>query len=269
MAKLVIEDILGAKDSKERVNGLYGKTSAYLGVVEQQGRLTLHLHMMVWLEGCPSPKDMRERILSDKVWQTKVVQWLEGCHQGEFLTGTLQEVHERREESRTKPEYRDPTTTLPVPPPVHPSSTSEACKCRAHTSWWGWFKSVVDDILLRSNIHDCKRKIKKDGSKSARMTYTSCTDNKWKKCRARFPRKTRAFTEVDAETGALAMKKGEAWMNTFSSVLTYLLGCNTDVTSMLSGTAVKAVIVYVTDYITKPGLKTHVAFDAIRTILSK
>ncbi len=62
------------------------------------------------------------------------------------------------------------------------------------------------------------------------------------------------------------MKKREAWINTFTSILTYLLRCNTDVTSLRSGTAIKAVLIYVSDYITKPALKTHVFFNVIKSV---
>ncbi|KAI0083211.1 hypothetical protein BDY19DRAFT_900609, partial [Irpex rosettiformis] len=65
------------------------------------------------------------------------------------------------------------------------------------------------------------------------------------------------------------MRKGEAWLNTFSPTLTYLLRCNSDVTSLSSGTAIKSVIAYVTDYITKSPLKTHVIFDAVKTIFAR
>ena len=68
---------------------------------------------------------------------------------------------------------------------------------------------------------------------------------------------------MDPESGALNMKKGEAHMNTITPMLTYLLRCNTDVTSLLSGTAVKAVVAYVTEYVTEPGLKTYSIFDTI------
>ena len=50
--------------------------------------------------------------------------------------------------------------------------------------------------------------------------------------------------------------KGGPWMNTISPAVTYPLRCNTDVTSLLSGTAIKVVIAYISDYITKPTLKT-------------
>ena len=97
----------------------------------------------------------------------------------------------------------------------------------------------------------------------------SCKDNKYGKCKARFPRPVFECTEVDPETGALKLKKLEPWINFFAPVLTYIMRCNTDVTCLWSGTALKAVIVYVSDYITKTGLKTHVIFEAIRSIFDK
>ena len=36
----------------------------------------------------------------------------------------------------------------------------------------------------------------------------------------------------------------------------------------MSGTAVKAIVAYISDYITKPGLKTYVIFDAIRNVFN-
>ncbi|THU94959.1 hypothetical protein K435DRAFT_667372, partial [Dendrothele bispora CBS 962.96] len=51
--------------------------------------------------------------------------------------------------------------------------------------------------------------------------------------------------------------------------MTYLLRCNSDVTSLLSGTAIKAVVAYVSDYITKWSLNTHVIFDVIRVVLTR
>jgi hypothetical protein len=71
---------------------------------------------------------------------------------------------------------------------------------------------------------------------------------------------------VEPKTGALNLKKGEPWMNTVTPVLTYLLRSNSDVTSLLSGTAIKAVVAYVTDYITKQSLKTYTIFDVIKSI---
>jgi hypothetical protein len=76
-------------------------------------------------------------------------------------------------------------------------------------------------------------------------------------------------TMVDPLTGSLNMKKGEPWMNTVNPVITYLLRCNTDVTSLLSGTAIKAVLAYISDYVTKPTLKTYVVFDTSVSVFEK
>jgi hypothetical protein len=56
LVQLFISDILRI-DAKE--TGLYGDACAYYGRVEQ-GRLTLHLHMLIWLRGNLTPQEMRE-----------------------------------------------------------------------------------------------------------------------------------------------------------------------------------------------------------------
>ncbi|TFK58474.1 hypothetical protein BDN72DRAFT_782045, partial [Pluteus cervinus] len=58
-------------------------------------------------------------------------------------------------------------------------------------------------------------------------------------------------------------------INTFTPVLSYLFRCNTDVTSLKSGTALKSVILYVTNYITKSPLKTYTIFEVIKSIFEK
>jgi len=65
------------------------------------------------------------------------------------------------------------------------------------------------------------------------------------------------------------MKKGEPWINTFTPITTYLLRCNTDVTSLLSGTTIKAIVAYISDYVTKPGLKTYTVFDTITSVFDR
>ena len=93
--------------------------------------------------------------------------------------------------------------------------------------------------------------------------------NKQGNCKARFPRPLFEQTEVDPMTGALNIKKGEPWLNTVTPVLTYVLRCNTDVTSLLSGTAVKAVVAYISDYVTKTALKTYTMFDSIKGVYER
>lgn len=65
------------------------------------------------------------------------------------------------------------------------------------------------------------------------------------------------------------MKKREKWLNTFSYLVTYLFRCNTDITSLRSGTAINGVLLYVSNYVTKPALKTHVIFETVRSMFQR
>src|SRR5580704_12138598 len=113
-----------------------------------------------------------------------------------------------------------------------------------------------------------KNKNKKD-KKEKDTTIPACRSNKYGTCKARFPRDIVSETMIDPETDALLMKKHEQWMNTVTPMVTYLVRSNTDVTSLLSGTAIKAVVAYISDYITKSSLKTYMLFDAILGVFEK
>ncbi|THU81046.1 hypothetical protein K435DRAFT_694354, partial [Dendrothele bispora CBS 962.96] len=106
-------------------------------------------------------------------------------------------------------------------------------ECHKLQEWKQNFVKEVDDIVLRTHLH---------------TYYLGCLDNKWGTCKARFPRDVFETTQIDIDTGALRLKKSEPWINTYNPVMTYLLRCNSDVTSLLSGTAIKAVVAYVSDY---------------------
>ena len=271
MVTMFLTDVLGIQaDNRE---GFYGPTSGYYGTVEQQGRLTLHLHMLLWIAGNLNPEDIRSKILGDdSEWRKSLVSWLERCHSGDFITGIHEEISNRCEELKTKADYVDPTQTLPVPPPslcnIHAIPQDDCCRCDKFQKWNTDYQLTTDHLLLRSNVHSCNRGTRKDGTRKKNTTYAACMDNRFGKCKARFPRLTAHETTID-ETGAVSMKKREPWLNTFTPVVTYLLRCNTDVTSLASGTAIKAVIMYVSDYITKTTLKTHVIFDSIRSVFQK
>jgi hypothetical protein len=271
VVNIFIKHVL-AVHSKHR--GLYGKIKAYYGTVEQQGRLTLHLHMLLWILGNLTPQEMKERLLDpNSDFQKKIILWIESCQIGEFLTGTRQEVMANVKQKEAEHGYKDPTETMPIPPPDHCKSKhdlSENCtKCNGLREWWSEFDETVDDLISKSNIHNCERGRNKDGSRKSNLAYVGCKDNKYGKCKARFPRPMFDESHIDTETGSINIKKKEEWINTLTPAVTYLFCCNTDVTCMWSGTALKAVVLYVSDYITKSGLKTHVVFEVIKSIFER
>jgi len=127
----------------------------------------------------------------------------------------------------------------------------------------------VDDLLLKSNVHNCEKYTTKSGRKRKDKDSYGCRNNKWGKCKAQFPRPLFHETTVDPNSGAVNMKKSEPWINTITRIVTYLFRCNTDITCLLSGTAIKGVVMYVSDYITKSSLKTHTIFESIHSVFHK
>ncbi|KAJ7301294.1 hypothetical protein DFH08DRAFT_639472, partial [Mycena albidolilacea] len=213
--------------------------------------------MLIWVKSALSPLEIRDRLLNPVgAFQKDLVGYLESCHVGEFLTGTMAEVkakvpyrptvrkglHEVIDCEEYKPDpvrYSDPTQTFPEGPPPLCGCDEEMCvTCAESDAWWHNLAEVTDDLILRSNVHTCRRP--EDGT-----------------CSSRFPRDVFVKTVVDPKDGYINMKKLEPMLNTVTPDLTYLLRCNTDVTSLLSGTSIKAVVAYVSDYITKSSLKIY------------
>jgi hypothetical protein len=261
-----IKNVLGVN---QKHSGLFGETAGYYGTVEQQGRLTLHLHMLIWLKNSLSPQEIRDKIMDrSSDFQQKMVQYLEAVCKGEFLTGSLGDVSKFVSDAKNNDaSYADSTKTMPEPPPIQRKEkhAHESCsKCLATNEWWSKFNCTVDDIILRSNMHKCRMTSKDKNGNDLRK---GCLKNGC--CKARFPREVIEQTMVDPLTGALRVKKGEAWLNTFTPVTSYLFRCNTDTTSLLSGTAVKAIVSYVSDYVTKPGLTTYSMFETIRHVFDR
>jgi hypothetical protein len=60
MIQAFIKHVLGVDADHA---GIYGDTSSYYGTVEQQGRLTLHLHMLLWIRGALTPQEIRDQIM--------------------------------------------------------------------------------------------------------------------------------------------------------------------------------------------------------------
>lgn len=251
---LFIKHVLGYGSNH---SGLYGDTAGYYGTVEQQGRLTLHMHMLIWIRNSLTPQEIRDMILDpNSTFQQKIIEYLESVHIGEFMTGTMSDIESRIDKKRETKSYIPSTDAMPEPPPTNICNTDcNICKnCKERASWWNNFCEIVDELVYYSNRHQC---------------HKGCLNNKYGTCKARFPRSLFELTTVDPLSGAINMKKGEMWLNFFTPLWTFLSRCNTDATSLLSGTAIKSVVAYVTDYITKMPLKTHTVFQAIRTVFSK
>ena len=250
--------------------GYFGNVNAYFGSVEQQGRTTLHLHTLIWVRKAMTPQQIRDRILSgDSAFLQALVEYLEAAHVGEFskpLSDVQKDILQRKV---VETPFVDLQLQMPVPSP------SCSCRCDLPTcqscikfnQWFAKYNTDCDQLASKLNAHICKsakesKKKKEEDAPEARETRAVCKDTNGQ-CKACMPRELFSQTYFDSVTGAIRLKKGEAWYNTWTPLHEYLLRCNTDTTCMLSGTAIKAVVGYITDYVLKLGIKTHVLFEAV------
>ena len=254
MVKVFIKHVLGVDCES---GGVFGKPAAYYGTVEQQGRLTLHLHLLLWIQNSLSPQEIRNRIMDPSSdFQKRMIDYLEAAHQGEYKESTESLVREDLNDRESQNGYVRPSELLPNPPPPFCDCEKEGCvPCIEYRDWKIEYKETLNDILFRTNRHTCSK--------------NNCMANRYNTCKARFPRQVFRSSMVDPLTGALCMKQLEPMLNTFNEIMPFLQRCNSDATSLLSGTAIKSTISYVTDYITKCSLNTHVIFQSVASIFEK
>ncbi|OSD06156.1 hypothetical protein PYCCODRAFT_1335341, partial [Trametes coccinea BRFM310] len=80
---------------------------------------------------------------------------------------------------------------------------------------------------------------------------------------------TCAHTHLDVETGAILLRRLHPRIASYNDVVIFLMKCNMDIKHIGSGEAAKALLYYVTDYITKPSLPTHVGLGALSYAIQK
>jgi hypothetical protein len=202
MCEMFIKHVLGIGTKH---HSLYGDTSAYYGTIEQQGRLTLQMHLLLWIKGALTPQEIQDKIMDPTSdFQKKMIEYLESVHIGEFMTGEINSVKERVNKNIAEnKDYKDPTQTLLIPPPLYceKNGCQNCDNCEKMNEWNKQFENTVDDILLHSNAAPFLWKMKRNKRKSG-----GCLD-KSGNCRARFPRETFNETQVDPNTGTIKMKK--------------------------------------------------------------
>ncbi|KAF6747792.1 hypothetical protein DFP72DRAFT_753753, partial [Ephemerocybe angulata] len=228
--------------------------------------------MLIWIICALTPQQVRDRLMAkDSEFTREIIAYLEGAQTGDFFTGSLDDMKAKYPDAR--PPDLDPTQLLPVPPPTsrcpNPSSSCICEDCEAFERWTEQYQNRVDHVLYRTNVHTCfvKRNVVVDGSQKQLIVGKGCL-NKDRVCTARFPRNIFKETEVDKD-GHISLKKKESYINTVNDTMVYCYGCNTDCTSLSSGTAIKATAGYIADYICKMGLKTYQIFSSIYDVFER
>ena len=105
---------------------------------------------------------------ADSEFQQQLVDYLESVHVGEFLMGKHADVAYKKDINSVDRSYKDPTQVLPLPPPLRCTikDCKECSQCKATQNWWIHYKNMVDDLLVRSNVHRCSGGIEDHGDEA-------------------------------------------------------------------------------------------------------
>ncbi|KAI0359240.1 hypothetical protein OH77DRAFT_1372819, partial [Trametes cingulata] len=76
-------------------------------------------------------------------------------------------------------------------------------------------------------------------------------------------------THIDEETGSIVLRRLHPRIASYNDLVIFLMKCNMDIKFIGSGEAAKALLYYITDYITKPSLPVYVGLGALSYAIQK
>lgn len=235
--------------------GLFGKCSAYYGTVEAQGRGTLHCHMLIWIEGHPNPQRMRDQMTQSTEFREHMILWLESIIKSELL-GMTQVIIPQEGVPLARPRYLESDGY--IHPGVQPSP---ALRDYSPDEFKQVYTFFVNQLVEQYNWHEhtstCWKHLKRNDPKDDST------------CRMRMNGITRPITTVDEETGSIQLRRLHPWIANYNDVIMFAMKCNMDLKHIGSGEGAKALIYYVTDYITKASLPTHLGLAALLYALKR
>ena len=141
--------------------------------------------------------------------------------------------------------YNDSTVIpacLPTPNPSSPNFTSR-------------FRADIVQLVEASNIHK--------HSDTCYKYYNANRGDK-KSCRMRMPRKLVPVSTTDPDTGHISMRRSDPWINNFNEYLISACRSNMDIKFIWTGNDAKALVYYITDYVTKMSLSFHDTFALVQ-----
>lgn len=90
--------------------------------------------------------------------------------------------------------------------------------------------------------------------------YSNGKNDTSKSCRMRMPRALVKASNIDLTTGQIGMRRSHAWINNYNEWLLSACRSNMDIKFIWSGNDAKALVYYITDYVTKSTLAFYDMF---------
>ncbi|KAJ7214545.1 hypothetical protein GGX14DRAFT_336174, partial [Mycena pura] len=223
---------------------IFGVVKGYYGCVEAQGRGTLHCHMLVWLEGGLNPDEIKRQVVADPDFKDRLLAYLE-----DNISNAI--------------------PSDPVPNATLPSSLYNPCSVRG-VNPAADPSDMVNRQLREKDLHFLAKQCQSHTHSKTCYKYWKGPPEP-KDCRVDLDSSNfRPESTVDSETGEICLRCLDGMVNNFNATILEAIRCNMDIKFIGSGTSAKAILYYITDYITKAAqLKAHIAYAALELAVKK
>ncbi|KAJ5318263.1 hypothetical protein N7476_004683 [Penicillium atrosanguineum] len=213
--KAVLDGLLCSKTTDI---GILGEVSNYFGVVESNGRGMLHLHTLVWVRGNLDFIRIRDRILADGDFASRMIGFLESV-----VKHSLHDSHE------------DPDSAISNTTP--PSTGSE-----------------TDSEFIQNLSYDSNRVAYTKQLHSKRHTATCFKYRPQRSnnnvCRFGMPRDLLDASKVD-EHGIIHLARNHAWVSPWNPSIASCIRSNHDISWIPTVSKSLSLLYYITNYATK------------------
>ena len=240
--KAFIRTVLGCRDKgTENDDGLLGRVKAHYGCVEAQGRGSLHCHMLIWIEGALNPNEIKEKVMENEKWGADLLSYLD-----DTITNVVPE--DPIPDVPTTFDGKDPCTLRGVDLNIE----------NLEERWGLRMKDVsrlAERVQRHRHSHTCYKYYKAGEARTCRFDLKE--DN------------FRPESKIDSGTGSIHLRCLDGLVNNFNMTILEAVRCNMDIQFIGSGESAKAMIYYITDYITKSQLKSHIAYAALQVAVKK
>ncbi|KIO04732.1 hypothetical protein M404DRAFT_25843 [Pisolithus tinctorius Marx 270] len=221
----ILETLFGIRNMGNKVHsqvGVLGRVAGYFGVVEAQGRGTLHVHMLLWLANTPNANEM-QALLQQESFRDTIRNYIRAniCMHLDNLT-------------------EDNLKTMPRAPQLAYSRPHDP-----RTAGWRQGSYEIERQLVRSQqLHTCSR------ATCLRVTRDGLV------CKRRAPWPLSGDDYVD-ERGNWGPRRSHGYINAYCPALLTTMRCNNDLKINTNGADTKDVAFYITAYATKKQKKSH------------
>lgn len=218
--------------------GLFGEIGVYYGVVEAQGRGTLHIHLIIWLKNGLSPLEIKQKIESDPLFSEQLLAWYDDIVSQNMPEST------RSYENPSDGYKRQPVMSRPPDPEGVNFEQSFAQDLR----------NVLENT---AHIHE------HSGTcyKHLPLNLKSLRDDD-KDCRFHLPRPTVERSHFDDEKNVV-LRCNDGRVNGHTPCIVTSQRCNMDTKPIGSGTMAMVAFQYVGNYTAKFTMDTAFVFAAL------